>query len=104
MSTTCGLLILALAICQGLGAEAPGAAATVEPAAKAPLANRVDFVKQVRPILDRCQPCHFKGGTMYERYPFDTPGTVYQLGERLFTRIKDEKERAIIRAFLAQGR
>ncbi|HEV2851705.1 MAG TPA: hypothetical protein VHC97_02770 [Thermoanaerobaculia bacterium] len=31
-----------------------------------PIPPRVDFQKQVRPMLEtRCQPCHFAGGKMY---------------------------------------
>lgn len=69
-------------------------------------ANRqpaVDFTRDVRPILEsRCQPCHFQGGKMYAKLPFDKAETVHQLGERLFTRIKKDEEQAVIRAFLAQ--
>jgi hypothetical protein len=68
-----------------------------------PDSERVDFGKQVKPILEgRCQPCHFPGGTMYAKLPFDQPSTIVTLGERLFTRIKDKKSRAVIRKFLAE--
>jgi hypothetical protein len=64
----------------------------------------VDFRAQIRPILEkRCQPCHFTGGKMYDKMPFDRPQTIRTLGEKMFTRIKDPKEQAILRAFLAQG-
>jgi hypothetical protein len=63
----------------------------------------VDFAKQIRPILEeRCQPCHFQGGKMYSRLPFDDPRTIVRLGTKLFTRIRDEKTRDLIRQFLAQ--
>ena len=63
----------------------------------------VNFDKQIRPILvQKCQPCHFTGGKMYERLPFDRPQTIVKLGTKLFTRIRDEKERELIRQFLAQ--
>jgi len=66
-------------------------------------AQPVDFDKDIEPILTaKCQPCHFPGGTMYGKRPFDKPATIVALGEKLFTRIKDEKQRAIIRAFLAE--
>ena len=77
------------------------AAALSAPAAPKP----VDFQRDVRPILDpRCQPCHFSGGKMYEKLPFDRPETIVRLGTKLFTRIKDEQQRAVIRQFLAQNR
>lgn len=61
------------------------------------------FTKEIRPMLERrCRPCHFSGGTMYGKLPFDRPETIVKLGTRLFTRIKDETERAKIRQFLAE--
>src|SRR5689334_9027288 len=61
------------------------------------------FHVSVEPMLEqRCMPCHFKGGKMYGRLPFDRPETIVSLGERLFTRIKDEDQRAVIRKFLAE--
>lgn len=93
------VLPLVSLLVSSLGATPP------RPAAKEtrkPEAAPVDFATQVRPILERCQPCHFEGGTVYGKYPFDTAGTVHQLGERLFSRLKDEKDRTVIRAFLAQ--
>jgi len=65
--------------------------------------KKVDFATQVRPILEsRCTPCHFAGGKMYERLPFDRPETIKTLGTKLFTRIKDENEQRLIREFLSQ--
>lgn len=67
-----------------------------------PADHPVSFEKTVRPILkQRCQPCHFAGGKMYERLPFDRPATIVKLGTKLFTRIRDEREREAIRTFLA---
>ncbi|MFL6235149.1 MAG: hypothetical protein ACJ76N_18585 [Thermoanaerobaculia bacterium] len=68
-----------------------------------PKTRQVDFETQIRPILNaRCQPCHFAGGTMYGKLPFDRPQTIHKLGEKMFTRIRDPKEQAVLRAFLAQ--
>ncbi len=39
---------------------------------------------------------------MYQRLPFDRPETTKTLGTKLFTRIKDENERRLIREFLEQ--
>ncbi len=47
-------------------------------------------------------PCHFQGGKVYDKMPFDKAETVTKLGEKMFTRIKDEKEQRLIREFLAQ--
>jgi hypothetical protein len=67
-------------------------------------ARAVDFQTQVKPLLEaRCSPCHFAGGQMYEKLPFDQPATIHHLGEQLFTRIQAAEEQALLRAFLAQA-
>ena len=66
-----------------------------------PQEERVDFKRDVQPILERrCTPCHFEGGKMHHELPFDDPGTIHKLGEKLFTRIRNEQERKLLRAFL----
>jgi hypothetical protein len=78
-------------------AETAGAPETAEPAGAA-----VGFETEILPILSgRCRPCHFEGGKMYERLPFDRPETIRTLGTRLFTRIQEPGEQERIRAFLA---
>jgi len=62
-----------------------------------------DFGKEIKPIFQsRCMPCHFQGGKVYDKLPFDKPETITRLGTKLFTRIKDEKEQRLIREFLNQ--
>ncbi len=86
----------------------PSAAGTAQggPAAAdapTPAAPAVAFSADVQPILERrCQPCHFPGGIMHAKLPFDRAATILALGERLFTRIDDPEEQARIRAFLRQ--
>ena len=64
-------------------------------------ADKVAFGDRVLPILrDRCSPCHFEGGTMYDRLPFDQPATIRVLGTGLFSRIRNEEERQAIREYL----
>ncbi len=76
-------------------------AATPVPAT--PQAPRVDFATDIKPVLEqRCRPCHFEGGVMYARLPFDDPKTILKLGTKLFTRIKDDKTREAIRTLIAQ--
>ena len=81
------------------------AACAHPPARKSERIPRVDFARQVRPILEaRYQPCHFPGGRMYEALPFDREETIHRLGDRLFTRIKAEDEQRVIGELLSQGR
>jgi len=65
--------------------------------------TKIDFATQIKPIFEaKCQPCHFSGGKVYGRMPFDRAETIKTLNTKLFTRISDEKERQLIRDFLAQ--
>ena len=93
-----GLIVLA-AICFALRPHARSSSAFTS----IPFGPNVkpDFDTDIKPILQtRCQPCHFQGGQVYEKLPFDKPATIAKLGTRLFTRIKDEKERRLIQEFL----
>ena len=94
----------------GACAHAPAETASSAPLASLPAVppaqatTAAEFARDIRPILEsRCQPCHFPGGRMYDRLPFDRPETIRQLGPKLFTRIKDESSQATIRAFLSQS-
>jgi hypothetical protein len=82
-------------------AHAPAAASMPALGGRAPAS--VDFGTQIQPMLEaRCRPCHYPGGSVYKQLPFDRAATVVRLGEKLFTRIKDEDQRRTIREFLAQ--
>ena len=68
-----------------------------------PSEARVDFESQLKPIFKaKCMPCHFSGGQVYDRLPFDRPETIRKLGTKLFTRIKDENVRRLIEELLAK--
>jgi hypothetical protein len=104
-------LILVLALACGLGtysraklhAAAPSVSSAHAPAATSSNTTKIDFATQIKPVLEtRCTPCHFAGGKVYQRMPFDRAETIYALGNKLFTRIKDEHEQRLIREFLAQ--
>ena len=65
--------------------------------------TKPNFDTEIKPIFQaRCQPCHFQGGKVYDKMPFDKAETITRLGTKLFTRIKDEKEQRLIREFLDQ--
>lgn len=80
------------------------AAVTSASAAASGPKARVDFDTQVKPIFQsKCMPCHFTGGQMYDRLPFDKPATIKKLGFKVFTRIKEENDRRLIEDFLTQS-
>lgn len=84
------------------GSAAPTAVAAPASPAEAQ-SEPVSFASQVRPMLEaRCTPCHFPGGVMYERLPFDREATIRRLGTRLFTRIQEPKDQDLILRLLAR--
>jgi hypothetical protein len=94
--------LIALAVLCGLDSKSPRATAREATSVESPI--KLDFDKEIKPIFQaRCQPCHFQGGKVYDRMPFDKPATITRLGTKLFTRIKDEKEQKLIRQFLAEN-
>ena len=63
----------------------------------------VDFATQIRPILEeKCTPCHFPGGRMYERLPFDKEATIRILGSAMYSRLKDPLDVELLRSFLGE--
>ena len=93
------LLTISLQGCQLGDSEAH----TVDVSTVTPPITKPNFDTEIKPIFQaRCQPCHFQGGNVYDKMPFDKAETITRLGTKLFTRIKDEKEQRLIREFLDQ--
>jgi hypothetical protein len=66
--------------------------------------TEIDFKTVIQPILQkRCSPCHFPGGKMYERLPFDTASTILLKKEMILKRIKDDPDNKLIREFVEQN-
>lgn len=64
--------------------------------------DTIDFSTQVQPILVKnCSPCHFTGGKMYEKMPFDKEATIISHRTGILKRFKGE-ENELIRSFLDQ--
>jgi hypothetical protein len=60
------------------------------------------FVQDIEPILIKnCSPCHFPGGKVYSKMPFDAPMTIVGLKkERVLMRIKDENQKETVRKYI----
>jgi|SRR5688572_15239037 len=51
----------------------------------------IAFDKDIVPILkSRCSPCHFPGGKMYEKMPFDKSKTIIDHSAGVARRLKGE--------------
>ena len=65
--------------------------------------DTISFTAQIQPILvNHCTPCHFTGGKMYNRLPFDKDTTIIGHKDGVLRRIKNEKENALIKQFIEQ--
>jgi hypothetical protein len=103
LAAVLGLLLVFLYMCLFANSPSRAAAGSVLVKSAPNSSQPIDFDKQIKPIFEAgCQPCHFNGGVMYERLPFDRAETIRKLGDKLFTRIKNENEQRLIREFLKQ--
>jgi len=68
------------------------------------LEDTIHFTSQIQPILVKnCSPCHFTGGKMYERMPFDKDTTIINHEAGILKRIKGE-ENLMIKTFIHQNK
>lgn len=82
-------------------AEAPSAAAPSPGSLKPAPAGDDTFRSRVQPILERrCTPCHFPGGQMYDRLPFDRAAVVRSKSEPLLRRLKVAEEHRTVEEWL----
>ena len=66
--------------------------------------DSIDFASQVQPLLIKnCSPCHFTGGKMYARLPFDKDTTIINHEAGILRRIKGD-ESVLIKTFIQQQR
>jgi hypothetical protein len=62
------------------------------------------FQKDILPLLQaNCNPCHFPGGKMYVKLPFDDSSTLVKLGKKLNTRFKEKEQQKIINSWVRSG-
>ena len=65
--------------------------------------DTVNYIAEVLPILQmKCTPCHFPGGKMYEKMPFDNSLTIVSHEAGVLKRFKDEQQIALIKQFIHQ--
>ncbi len=76
----------------------------LEPATtNATVSDTISFAAQIQPILQtRCNPCHFPGGKMYEKMPFDAAKTIIDHSEGILKRIDEGEDGRLMKQFLEQ--
>ena len=70
------------------------------------IADSIQFKSTIQPILQKnCSPCHFPGGKMYEKMPFDKGETIIGHEEGALKRFNDKKaDQALIRQFIEKNK
>lgn len=64
-------------------------------------AGTISFATQIQPILQtRCNPCHFPGGKMYEKMPFDQVRIILDHPEGILKRINEGEDGRLVRQFI----
>jgi hypothetical protein len=67
------------------------------------IVDTVNYQTQIQPLLQMtCSPCHFRGGKMYEKMPFDKGETIIAHEAGILKRIKDEQKVALIKKYIKQ--
>ena len=70
-----------------------------------PRIDTINFKTQLQPILQKnCSPCHFTGGKMYEKMPFDKGETIIIHEVGIIKRFKNENEQMILKKFIQQNK
>lgn len=65
--------------------------------------DTIDFKTQVQPLLqNNCSPCHFPGGKLYEKLPFDKGSTIISHKAGVLKRFKKEEDLKLLRQYTAQ--
>ena len=71
---------------------------------KKPRGEEYTFAHDIAPLLrNNCKPCHFAGGKVYGKLPFDNYDTVHARANRLNTRLKLEEQKKIVDGWIASG-
>ena len=69
------------------------------------VSSPINFQTDILPIMkSRCNPCHFPGGKMYEKLPFDSAATITTHAQGILRRIKDETDQKMIRQFAEENK
>lgn len=63
--------------------------------------HSISFASHIIPLLQKkCSPCHFEGGKMYGKMPFDKAATLLSHPAGILKRFSDENEKALLEKFV----
>jgi uncharacterized membrane protein len=106
MKTTFFFLLCGMTFCLLLkNKPTPPESAPATPTATATVSDTISFAAQIQPILQtRCNPCHFPGGKMYEKMPFDQAKTILDHPEGILKRINEGEDGRLMKAFIEESK
>lgn len=88
----------------GSGSSKKKISSPTDPKPSITLPDTINFSAQIQPIMVKnCSPCHFTGGKMYDKLPFDKDTTIINHAAGILKRIKGD-ENALLKAFIEQNR
>lgn len=65
--------------------------------------DSIAFKKEVMPLLQsKCSPCHFEGGKMYERMPFDKATTLSTHAAGILRRLNDANDKQLVEKYIKE--
>ncbi len=64
----------------------------------------IHSTSQVMPMLQKkCSPCHFEGGKMYAKMPFDKVATLITHQAGMLKRLESENEKELLKKFIREN-
>ncbi len=64
----------------------------------------IKFQTDIVPLLkSNCQPCHYPGGKMYKKLPFDDYLTVKKIGKKLNSRFNEQSQKDMVTEWVDSG-
>lgn len=104
MKTVLSLLLVSILFCATSHKPLAPKGETPSAAKAALRRDTISFVLQIQPILKtHCNPCHFPGGKMYEKMPFDRPETIREHQAGVTRRISAAPDKKLFEQFFAQA-
>ena len=99
-------ILFLIACCAGLQFCNVNAGQKEMMTSRSPVVDSINYALQIQPLLQqKCSPCHFTGGKMYERMPFDKGATIINHEEGIVRRLsKDQDLVLLIKQYIAQGK
>jgi hypothetical protein len=65
---------------------------------------KVSYIASIAPLLVKnCQPCHYPGGKVFKKLPFENYLVVKKLGLKLNTRFKTEEQQSLVKRWVEAG-